>query len=49
MINFKLKNILLCDSGCIGVRKIFEVKSFNILCSLLKLDGIYFNIMIKSF
>lgn len=49
MINFKLKNILLCDSSCIGVRKIFEVKSCNILCSLLKLDGIYFNIMIKSF
>lgn len=49
MINFKLKNILLCDSGCIGVMKIFEVKGFNILCSLLKLDGIYFNIMIKSF
>lgn len=45
MINFKLKYILLCDSGCIGVMKIFEVKSFNILCSLL----IYFNIMIKSF
>lgn len=43
------KNILSCDSGCTGVRKIFEAKSFNISCSLLKLDGIYPNITIKSF
>lgn len=39
------KNILSCDSGCTGVRKIFEAKSFNISCSLL----IYPNITIKSF
>lgn len=47
--NPKPKNILSCDSGCTGVMKIFEAKGFNISCSLLKLDGIYPNITIKSF